>query len=124
VSGRWVAAAAAALALACGPAFAVDVEAARKQFVTSCGVCHAVEKDAAPRQGPNLLGVVGRKAASLGGFAYSPALKQLDTVWTEDALDAWIADPKAVAPGAAMVYRQADPAKRLLIIAYLKTLSN
>jgi cytochrome c2 len=56
--------------------------------------------------------------------AYSPALKQLDTVWTEDALDAWIADPKAVAPGAAMVYRQADPAKRLLIIAYLKTLSN
>ena len=87
-------------------------------------MCHAVEKDAAPRQGPNLLGVVGRKAASLGGFAYSPALKQLDTVWTEDALDAWIADPKAVAPGAAMVYRQADPAKRLLIIAYLKTLSN
>ncbi|MBK9083136.1 MAG: c-type cytochrome [Rhizobiales bacterium] len=122
--GRTIAAATTALALSCGPALALDVEAARKQFVTSCGVCHAVEKDAAPRQGPNLFGVVGRKAASLEGFAYSPALKQLDTVWSDDTLDAWIADPKAVAPGSVMIYRQADPAKRLLIIAYLKTLSN
>lgn len=115
----------AALGLCAVPSFAQDAnpEAAKQQFLTSCGVCHAAEPGAPPRQGPNLHGVFGRKSASLPGFAYSDALKTAEITWDEATLDPWIANAQAVRPGTIMNYRQADPAKRKLIIAYLKSLS-
>ena len=100
-----------------------DIEAAKKQFVTSCGVCHTVEPGAPPRQGPNLHGVYGRKAASLPDFKYSDAMKSVDVTWDDKSLDPWIENAQAVRPGVVMNYRQADPAKRKLIISYLKSLS-
>ena len=119
----WVLAIGVATGFAASSARAEDVEAAKAQFVKSCGVCHAVEKDATPRQGPNLLGVVGRKAATVDGFKYSDALKTADWVWDEKNLDGWIENAAAIKPGTIMNYRQADPDKRALIIAYLKSLS-
>lgn len=111
--------------LARSPAVAqeADLEAAKKQFLTSCGVCHTVEPGAPPRQGPNLHGVYGRKAASLPEFTYSDALKGVDWTWDDATLDPWIENAQSVRPGTVMNYRQADPAKRKLIIAYLKSLS-
>ena len=100
-----------------------DDDANKAQFVTSCGVCHAVERGAPARQGPNLLGVYGRKTAAVDGFAYSAALKSADWVWDEDRLNQWIENAQTMRPGAIMNYRQADPAKRAKVIAYLKTLS-
>ena len=105
------------------PLRAEDADPGKAQFLKSCGVCHAVEKDAAPRQGPNLLGVVGRKAATIEGFKYSEAMKTADWTWDEKNLDPWIENAAAVKPGTIMNYRQADPEKRALIIAYLKSLS-
>lgn len=102
---------------------AVDLEAAKKQFTTSCGVCHSVEPNAPPRQGPNLRGVYGRPAASLPEFKYSEALKTSGFVWDEATLDAWIENAQEKRPGVLMLYRQADPDKRKLVIAYLKSLS-
>ena len=110
-------------AMLAAPAAAQDADAGKAQFLKSCGVCHAVEKDAAPRQGPNLLGVVGRKAASVEGFKYSEAMKTADWTWDEKNLDPWIENAAAVKPGTIMSYKQADPEKRALIIGYLKTLS-
>jgi cytochrome c len=101
----------------------VDLEAAKKQFTTSCGVCHSVEPNAPARQGPNLNGVFGRKAGSLPDFKYSEALKTSGFVWDEATLDTWITNAQEMRPGVQMMYRQADPAKRALIIAYLKSLS-
>ncbi len=100
-----------------------DVAAAQQQFVTSCGVCHSVKPGDTPRQGPNLSGIYGRSAGTLQGFAYSPALKDAGWTWDEARLDPWIANAQAVRPGTVMNYRQADPAKRQLIITYLKTLT-
>lgn len=97
--------------------------AAQKQFVTSCAVCHAVEPAAPPRQGPNLSDRFGKPAGTLTGFAYSESLKTSGFVWDEETLDRWITDSQAMRPGVTMLYRQADPAKRRLIIDYLKTLS-
>jgi cytochrome c len=102
---------------------AEDADPGKAQFIKSCGVCHSVEKDAAPRQGPNLLGIVGRKAAAMEGFKYSEAMKTADWTWEEKNLDPWIENAAAVKPGTIMSYRQADPEKRALIIAYLKSLS-
>jgi len=101
----------------------VDLEAARRQFVTSCGTCHAVEAGAPARQGPNLNGVYGRRAGTLPDFRYSPALQGADIVWTEATLDPWIENAQAMRAGTIMNYRQADPAKRRLIIAFLKSIS-
>ena len=101
----------------------VDLAAAETQFKKSCGTCHVAAADAGPRQGPNLFGVVGRKAGEVAGFKYSPAFAAGSggVVWDEGTLDRWLADPQAVIPGAVMPYKQADPDKRRLVIEYLKT---
>lgn len=106
-------------------ALAQDLEAAAAQFVKSCGTCHAVEMDAPARQGPNLHGVFGRKAASVEGFKYSPALKAAaegGLVWTAETLDPWIENSQKLVPGNIMPYRQRDAEKRKLVVEYLKTL--
>jgi cytochrome c len=101
----------------------VDLAAAEAQFRKSCGTCHMAMPEAAPRQGPNLFGVVGRKAGSVSTFKYSPAFATgADGIlWDEPSLDRWLADPQSVIPGAVMLYKQADPDKRRLVIEYLKT---
>ena len=112
----------AAILMSASPGGAAD-PAAEAQFKKSCGTCHVPATDAAPRQGPNLFGVIGRKAGAVEGFKYSPAFVAGDdgVVWDEDTLDRWLADPQSVIPGAIMPYKQADPDKRRLIIDYLKT---
>ncbi|HKP26557.1 MAG TPA: c-type cytochrome [Dongiaceae bacterium] len=101
----------------------VDLAAAETQFKKSCGTCHVAAADAAARQGPNLFGVVGRKAGEVAGFKYSPAFAAGSggIVWDEGMLDRWLTDPQSVIPGAVMPYKQADPDKRRLVIEYLKT---
>ena len=43
-------------------------------------------------------------------------------MWTEETLDHWIENAQAYVPGTNMMYRQAKPERRQLIIAYLKSL--
>jgi cytochrome c len=101
----------------------VDPAAAETQFKKSCGTCHVAEADATPRQGPNLFGVVGRQAGTVPDFKYSPAFSKGSggVVWDEATLDRWLADPPSVIPGSMMMFKQADPDKRRLVIEYLKT---
>ena len=89
-------------------------------FTAQCGTCHTVEHGAPPRQGPNLAGVFLRKAGTLPGFRYSPGFAQAAFVWDDAHLDAWLSNPQTLIPGAVMLYRQADPAIRAKIIAWLK----
>ena len=42
------------------------------------------------RIGPNLYGVVGRKAGAVPNFAYSESLKGSGLTWDEPTLDKWI----------------------------------
>jgi len=106
-----------------GPSHAADdLAAAQKQFLTSCGTCHIVDPNGGPRQGPNLAGVYGRKAGTLPGYKYSAALANAGFVWNDDTLDQWITNAQKFRPGAVMPYHQADPAKRKLVILYLKSL--
>ena len=48
----------------------------------ACAACHKFRADEGTLIGPNLHGVFGRPAASVEGFAYSPALRQAGLVWT------------------------------------------
>ncbi|MFM9849077.1 MAG: c-type cytochrome [Hyphomicrobiaceae bacterium] len=108
--------------LAANASLSQEASPGRRQFLNACGVCHAAEPDAAPRQGPNLFGVFGRPAAQASGFKYSEALKTSGFVWDEATLDTWLTDAQGARPGVVMLYRQANPERRQLVIDYLKTL--
>jgi cytochrome c len=70
-----------------------------------CFACHSVVAGDDRLPGPSLRGVVGRRAGSLPGFRYSPALVDAGArglVWTRETLDAYLADPQAFVPGTEM----------------------
>lgn len=95
--------AAAALLIA---ALAAGAEPARGERVFQrCFACHSVVagEDALP--GPNLRAVLGRRAGTLPGFRYSPAMVEAGArglVWTRTTLDAYLADPQTYLPGTQM----------------------
>lgn len=104
-------------------AFAVPASAqsAPSAFAT-CSVCHTTTKGAPSGLGPNLRGVVGRKAGSLPGFNYSAAMKNSGLKWTPAELDAFLTAPRKKVPGTIMAFPGlSDPAKRKQIIDYLAT---
>jgi len=111
------------------PAFAAgDVEAGKAAFA-KCGICHQVGPNAQTLVGPELNGIVGRKAASVADYPYSPGMKKLGEegfVWNETHLDSWMENPKAMLPDSPMALAFQgipDADERANIIAYLKTVS-
>jgi len=107
------------LSLTLGPAAAAD-DAGAKLFMNHCGTCHTIDPAARQRQGPNLHGVLQRKAGTLAGYKYSAGLKATGWQWTPEQLDLWLTDPKALVPDTLMsIYKQKDAEKRKLIIDYL-----
>jgi cytochrome c len=52
----------------------------------ACVACHTLTPDEGNRAGPTLAGIFGRKIATLPGYAFSDALKQLDIVWTPETV--------------------------------------
>ena len=91
-------------------------------FAEKCSGCHRSSSTSRQRIGPNLFGVVGRGIASQSGQIYSPALRQLGGVWTEERLDRFLTAPGEFIPGTAMDYAGlANAAERSAIISYLRT---
>lgn len=91
-------------------------------FEHRCRSCHA-DDPALKSYGPSLVGIVGRKAASIEGFAYSDAMKASGIVWSEDALRSWMADNKSVLPGTRMRHiGVTDRMEQDLLLSYLKSL--
>ena len=97
--------------------------AGRQIYMKHCAVCHAWRAGVPVAQGPTLVGVVGRPAASVPGFPYSDALKTSKIVWTEDNLKKWLADDTQMAPGTTMPNVSiADPVEQIYAVEFLKTL--
>lgn len=113
-----------ALILSAGTTMAQSAERGERTFNQQCKACHTVEKGAASPIGPNLFGVVGRKAASLEGFAYSDAMKKSGITWDDATLAEYLKDPKAKVSEGKMVFaglkQAAQPGD---VIAYLKKLA-
>ena len=110
-----------------GPALAEGDVTKGKAAYAKCGICHQVGPGAKTLVGPELNGTVGRKAASVADYPYSPGMKKLGEegfTWTEEHMDKWIADPKAMiadSPMALAFPGIPDAGERADIIAYLKT---
>lgn len=91
---RWAVAAVSMLTVL--PVCAGDAVRGAAAYAARCGGCHSVETD---RIGPHHAGVFGRRAGSIAGYDYSPALR------------------------ASMGYSLGDAAARSDVIAYLSTLT-
>lgn len=102
-----------------GIASAQDADAGEKVFA-QCKACHTIEAGGPNRVGPNLHGVVGRKAGSAAGFNYSDAMKGA-AAWDEASLDKYLTDPKAAVPGNKMAFAGVkNEQARKDLIAFLK----
>jgi cytochrome c len=105
-------------AAAAGAAGAAGDPAHGEEVYTRCLACHALASD---RVGPRHCGLIGRRAGSVPGFAYSSAMKKSGLVWNEKTLDRFLAKPMKVVPGTAMTYDGVPDAKdRADLIAYLR----
>jgi len=91
-------------------------------FKQQCATCHTTNASDPPRQGPTLFSIVGREAGTAEGFRYSAGFANAKFKWDEQKLDAWLVDPQAMIPGAAMPYRQAKSELRTAIVNYLREL--
>jgi cytochrome c len=92
-----------------------------KLLFLRCASCHDISPAASPKIGPNLYGVVGRKAGGLPGYDYSAAMKTQDFLWDDAHLDRWLTNPSDLVPGTAMAFGGvSSEADRAAIIAYLR----
>ena len=89
--------------LGVGAAEAADIAKGQAAFVRQCAICHTIDKGGENRVGPNLFGVIGRRAGAAPDFKYTNAFRNTATFeWTEGLLGPWIALPAVMVPGTAM----------------------
>ena len=103
-----------------------DVSRGQNFYQIACAVCHSPElgpnNTMIIKQGPSLVGVVGRKAASTKVFNYSKPLEDFGQTWDTETLYKFLANPVAMVPGTAMPIQITDSNTRADIVAYLATL--
>jgi cytochrome c len=118
---------AALLLAAVSPAAAQDTPPGQRVFRSQCSACHNTDPGGRNGVGPNLRGVVGRKAASAPNFRYSANMQAKGAegfTWTEENLRAYIANPKVVVPQGTMPYAGLRNEQQLNeLIDWLKTQS-
>jgi len=92
-----------------------------------CKACHTFDKGGKNKTGPNLFGIMGKKAGSVEGYTkYGPYLKGADFKWNDKNMKAWLKDSKGVAKAAGsktkMSSQKLHGEKADAVVAFLKTL--
>lgn len=99
---------------------AQDVAAGEKAFAP-CRSCHQIGPTAKNAVGPAQNGLIGRKAGTYPGYAYSDANKNSGLTWDEETFRRYIKDPKGVVPGTKMAYPGIKEDQKITdLIAFLK----
>jgi cytochrome c len=100
--------------------------AAGQRVFNQCRACHTPDQGGRNGVGPNLWGVVGRRAASVENFRYSANMRQLaegGLTWDEATLRRYLTNPKDVVPQGSMAFAGLrNPEQLNNVIAYLNTL--
>lgn len=98
-----------------------DAAQGRKAYQRWCIGCHG-DKETVQSVGPSLVGLLGRRAGTVGGTAYARNLYEANIVWDEKSLQRYLTSPTDEVHGTIMPIGVHDPRDRDDIIAYLKTL--
>jgi len=107
------------LVLSAPAVIAADADHGKAVF-QSCAACHSDKPDAL---GPNLVGVIGRKAGSRDDFRYSNAMQRAGFTWDAASLRQYLADPQAKVKGNRMPFSGLNDPKDIEdVIAYIGTL--
>lgn len=97
------------------------------QVAGTCKVCHSLSPDPSEGNqiGPSLWDVVGRKKASIEGYAYSEQMALKGGHWDYDDLNSFLSNPRAFIPGTKMNNLSGifGEDRRAALIAHLRTLS-
>jgi cytochrome c len=113
-----------AAAAAQGRDGAAEVRDAGERAFQKCYSCHSVDRNEKDLSGPNLAGVIGRRAGALPNFTYSPAMKNAGAgglVWNDEALDRYLADPLEMIPETTMSFPGVkNAAERRALVDYLR----
>ena len=88
----------------------------------ACVACHTLAPDDDNRAGPTLAALFGRRIATLPGYNFSQALKQLDIVWTpETVAKLFEIGPAAYTPGSKMPEQRIGSAEdRAALVRFLE----
>jgi cytochrome c len=103
-------------------ALLASADPAKGQIVfLQCRACHGLEAAGPNKVGPNLHGVIGRKAGLAPGFSYSEAMTGSTVVWSAETLDRFLLRPSDFMPGTRMVFvGLRKPEDRANVIAYIR----
>lgn len=93
-----------------------DPARGQQLYATRCAACHSIDYNGT---GPAHKDLVGRRAGTAPGYAYSAALKNSAVVWDEASLSQWLAGPEQFVPGQKMFFSVPDPQERADIVAWL-----
>ena len=100
-----------------------DVANGKTLFEQRCGICHSTVKDGGPVLGPNMVGLIGRKAGSDANFpTYTPALKAYAVKWNAKTLSEFLENPMVKVPGTMMPMSLPDAKERADVVAYMATI--
>ena len=80
-----------------------DLAHGQKVF-KKCSACHMIASDGKNMIGPNLWGVIGRQAGSIGDYKYSKAMVAYGKEWTFKEMNAYLIKPQAYIKGTKMAF--------------------
>jgi cytochrome c len=109
------------IALSSASAMAAGDAGKGKKVFNKCKACHTLKPGGKHKIGPNLGGVMGRKAGMADGFKkYSKSMKASGIVWDEKTLDEFLTKPKKMVKKTKMGFAGLRKAKqRADVIAYI-----
>jgi cytochrome c len=86
----------------------------------ACAACHSDQPDAL---GPDLHGVVGRKAGSVAGYHYSGPMRRCGLTWDAATLAHYLENPQGVVPGNRMPMDGVPADQAEAIVSYLQQIN-
>lgn len=108
---------------ACDEGTALDPGAVArgKKIASTCATCHSLTEER-NRLGPHLVSVIGRKAGTVTGYAYSAAMEQYGQEWTPGRLATFLENPLRVVPGTKMGVSPLEHEQANDVVSYIQSL--
>ena len=90
-----------------------------------CSACHMIASGGKNMIGPNLWGVIGRTAGSVGDYKYSKAMVAYAKQWNFEEMNGYLIKPQAYIKGTKMAFAGLRKEKdRASVILYLNSKSD